>query len=338
MHAEALPRQAYRSDDWGRPIALAVIVHLLVVLVFTLAWLWSPRRDVEPAAGDPMLEASLEVSAAEARAARRALDETPTPAPPLPVPVPVEDVAEEDTVPPPQPIPEPRPQDSVVPPQNQAQERIPEPDTTEQERVSEMAIAQEKARQEQEARRRQEQIDLTERQRQEEAERRQRLAKQQEEADRQKKLDEIRRQRAQNQREAQLAEQKLRQLQDLRDRQAAQPSAAATTPAPAATGTPGQGGTDANLAAQYAAAIQEAVLRQWVRPDSVPLGQRCRITIRQSIGGHVVDVEVAPSCPYDDVGRRSVEAAVLRAQPLPYKGFEAVFQRTLNFNFEARDR
>ena len=37
-------------------------------------------------------------------------------------------------------------------------------------------------------------------------------------------------------------------------------------------------------------------------------------------------------------GRRSVEAAVLRAQPLPYRGFESVFQRNLNFNFEAQDR
>ncbi len=330
MHAEALPRHAYRSDDWGRPIALAVAVHLLVVLVFTLAWLWSPQRDVEPAAGDPMLEASLEVSAAEARTARRALNATPTPAPPLPIPE--EEPAEEEIVPPPQPIPEPRPQDSPVPQQNLAQERIPEPDTTQQQRVSEMAIAQEKARQEQEARRRQEQIDLTERQRQEEAERRQRLARQQEEAERQQKLADIRRQREQAQREAQLAEQKLRQLQAAREQQAAQ------APAPAATGTAGQGGTSTDLTAQYAAAIQEAVLRQWVRPDSVPRGQRCRITIRQLPGGEVSEARVDPSCPYDEAGRRSVEAAVLRAQPLPYRGFESVFQRTLNFNFEARDR
>jgi colicin import membrane protein len=52
----------------------------------------------------------------------------------------------------------------------------------------------------------------------------------------------------------------------------------------------------------------------------------------------VIDAEVAPSCPYDELGRRSVEAAVLKAQPLPYAGFEAVFSRTLNLNFEAQDR
>jgi colicin import membrane protein len=95
---------------------------------------------------------------------------------------------------------------------------------------------------------------------------------------------------------------------------------------------------DTGLNARYAAAIQEAILRNWTRPDSVPIGQRCRIVIRQIPGGEVVSAEVDPSCPYDDLGRRSVEAAVLKAQPLPYAGFEAVFQRTLVLNFEAQDR
>ena len=37
-------------------------------------------------------------------------------------------------------------------------------------------------------------------------------------------------------------------------------------------------------------------------------------------------------------GRRSVEAAVLKAQPLPYRGFESVFSRNLTINFRAEDR
>jgi colicin import membrane protein len=32
--------------------------------------------------------------------------------------------------------------------------------------------------------------------------------------------------------------------------------------------------------------------------------------------------------------RRSIEAAVLRAQPLPYTGFESVFEREVTFNFK----
>ncbi|MEO6364766.1 MAG: protein TolA, partial [Luteimonas sp.] len=42
--------------------------------------------------------------------------------------------------------------------------------------------------------------------------------------------------------------------------------------------------------------------------------------------------------PYDAIGRRSVEAAVLKAQPLPYAGFEEVFNRTLILSFDPQDR
>jgi colicin import membrane protein len=54
-------------------------------------------------------------------------------------------------------------------------------------------------------------------------------------------------------------------------------------------------------------------------------------------GGTVIDAKVDPSCPYDELGRRSIEAAVLKAQPLPYAGFEPVFNRTLKLNFQAAD-
>ena len=91
-------------------------------------------------------------------------------------------------------------------------------------------------------------------------------------------------------------------------------------------------------AAKYAAALQEAIARQWTRPDNVPIGQRCRIYITQLPGGDVMSAKVDPSCPYDELGRRSVEAAVLKAKPLPYAGFESVFQRNLILNFEAQDR
>ena len=40
----------------------------------------------------------------------------------------------------------------------------------------------------------------------------------------------------------------------------------------------------------------------------------------------------------DAAGQDSVERAVLKAQPLPYRGYESVFARTLTLNFEARDR
>ncbi|MEA9555458.1 cell envelope integrity protein TolA [Xanthomonas nasturtii] len=345
MHADALPTQGAREDGWLRPVMLALVVHILVALVFIAGWLWSPERSVEPAAGDPSMEASLDVSAAEARVARQALKATPVEAPPPPAPLP--EPAPEESVPPPQPIPELRPQDAPTQQQAQAQERVAQPDKVDQDKVDALAISEEKAKQEQEAKRRQEQIDLTERKRQEEAEQKLRLAKQQEEADakkkqaaaeqaadaeRQKKIADIRRQREQATKEATLAEQKLRQVAAARAQQAS--AAAATSAQP----TAGQGGTSTDLSAKYAAAIQQKVLAQWVRPPSVPPGQKCTINIRQLPGGSVMEAKVAPGCPYDEAGQRSIEAAVLSAQPLPYRGFESVFQRNLTFVFTAQDQ
>lgn len=331
MHADAFYRHpGDREGGLAGPFALAVALHLLVALLFWVAWWWSPQRQVEPAAGSPVIEASLVMSASDIAAAQRRAEDAPKPEP-EPLPQPMTELAPEETVPPPQPLPEPRPQDAVVAPQQQAQEFIPEPDTVDQDAARRDAIAQEKAEREQEERRRQEQVDLTEeREKQKAAENQRRLAAQAEEAERQKKLAEIRRQREQAARQAELAEQKLRQLQQVQQRQTA-----AATPS---QGTPGQGGTSEDLTARYAAAIQQAVTAQWIRPDTVPLGQRCRVSIRQLPGGEVIDVQVQAGCPFDDAGRRSLEAAVLRAQPLPYRGFENVFQRNLTLNFEAQDR
>ncbi|UNK56537.1 cell envelope integrity protein TolA [Pseudoxanthomonas daejeonensis] len=331
MHADAFYRQPDdREGGLAGPLALAIGLHVLVAVLFWVAWWWSPQRQVEPAAGSPVIEASLVMSPADVAAAQRRAEEAPKPEP-EPLPEPVTEPAPEETVPPPQPEPEPRPQDAVVAPQQQAQEFIPEPDTVDQDAARRDAIAREKAEKEQEERRRQEQVDLTEeREKQKAAENQRRLAAQAED-DKQKKLAELRRQREQAARQVALAEQKVRQLEQVQQRQSAPPT-------PPSQGTPGQGGTSEDLTAKYAAAIQQAVLNQWIRPDTVPLGQRCRVSIRQIPGGEVIDVEIQPGCPFDEAGRRSLEAAVLRAKPLPYRGFESAFQRNLTLNFEAQDR
>ena len=354
MHADALPPPHDNRNEWGLPVVLALLVHLLVAAIFIIAWVWSPSRSTEAAAGDPALEANMQLSAAEASAARQALRASEK----LPdLPEPVEEAqpepVPEDTVPPPQPIPEPKPQDAPTPQQHNAQERIAQPDTVDQERVSALAISQEKARQEQEAKRRQEQIDLTERKRVEEAEQKLRLAKQQEEdrkkiadqqrqanenqaeQERQQKIAEIRRKREQAEREAKLAEQRLRQVADARARaQAASTSSGTSGPS---TPSPGQGGTSNDLTAKYAAAIQQAVVAQWNRPDNIPNGTRCRILIKQLPGGEVMSAEVQSGCAMDAAARDSIERAVLRAQPLPFRGYETVFRRELMFTFTAQN-
>ena len=61
MHADALPPSHDPRNEWGLPVVLALLVHLLVAAVFIIAWLWSPTRSTEAAAGDPVVEASLQV-------------------------------------------------------------------------------------------------------------------------------------------------------------------------------------------------------------------------------------------------------------------------------------
>lgn len=94
----------------------------------------------------------------------------------------------------------------------------------------------------------------------------------------------------------------------------------------------GNNSQKSNLADEYAAAIQNAVTPNWLRPDNIP-PVACKVHIVQSPGGDVMSATVDSSCPYDDAGRRSVENAVLRTKTLPYKGFEDVFQRRLTFTF-----
>lgn len=353
MQSDAMTPPRDDEPGWGWPVGLAVLVHLLVALVFIVAWLWSPDHSTEAAAGDPSVQAEM-ASASDVAAARQALRQSerletlPEPVP-EPLPEPITEPEPEDTVPPPQPVPEPRPMDAPTPQQSQAQERIAQPDKVDQEAVNALALSQEKARKEQEAKRRQEQIDLTERKRQEEAEQKARLAKQQEadrqkklaeearkasetkaEQEKQKKLAELRSRREQAEKEAKLAEQRLRQVAAARSAAAAANASANNSPAQAAGGA---GGTSDDLSAKYAAAIQAKVQAAWIRPENIASGQRCQVVITQLRGGRVLSAKVSGNCPYDEAGKRSIEAAVLNAQPLPYAGFESVFNRELILNF-----
>lgn len=83
----------------------------------------------------------------------------------------------------------------------------------------------------------------------------------------------------------------------------------------------------------YVSSIQAAIVRNWLRPDNLPRKVVCKVGITQTPGGQVVAVNVLPSCPYGSVGRHSVEAAVLRASPLPYKGFENDFESYIILDF-----
>ena len=316
--------------DTAQAFGLALLLHaLLFVLIFAGLW-WTRPPQSSSAAGDPVSAELVDASALSA-ATLSELANRPEPvveSEPLPP-------APEEAAPVLQPLPEPLPEDSPVEPQRQAQEQIPDPDTVNQDAARRDAISELQAEREQEARRRQEQIDLTERQRQQEAEKRQKLSEMQ--IEREKQLADIRRQQAEARRDAQQAEEKLRQIAERRassaSEEAARADAAANAAAAVASTAPGNRGVDEGLLAQYKLAIQRAVESNWVRPENIPLGAPCKLVIIQIPGGQVISAEVDTSCPYDEPGRRSIEAAVLKSQPLPYAGFESVFDRRLIFTF-----
>ena len=317
--------------DTARAFGLALLLHALLFLVMFAGLWWT--RSAAPASAPGSMAAELVDASALSAAMQRTLRSRPEPAeqvlPELPEPEP------EEAAPLPQPVPEPAPQDAPTQQQQAPQELIPEPDTQDQEavvaqptptRATELKV--------QEAKRRQAQVDLTaERERQLEAERKQRLA--QMELQKEQQLADIRRRRALASRDAKVAEANLKRIAQVRADSASEEAARADAGprAPA-----GNNGVDAGLAARYASALQAAIVAKWIRPETIPAGAVCRLVIRQLPGGEVMDVEVSSPCAYDEAGRTSIEKAVLKAEPLPYAGFEAVFQRTLILNFRAEDR
>lgn len=269
----------------------------VVLFALMFAGLQWTRAPSMEAAGEP-IEAELADPSALSRSMQRALRNDAEPLPePVPEPEPVE-------TPLPEPVAEEPPVPAELPPP------VPDPAPVEQERVQRAPAPKvaDVPREQEERRKRPEQADLD--------------AQREQDQRREKMLAEIRRQREQATRERTQAEMRAEQLADAR-------SAAPTPPK-------GNPNSDSNRSA-YGVAIQIAVERQWQRPDSIQRGQICQVTIVQIPGGEVVEVQVSRHCPYDALGRRSLEAAILRASPLPYAGFEDVFERRLTLNFQPGD-
>ena len=83
----------------------------------------------------------------------------------------------------------------------------------------------------------------------------------------------------------------------------------------------------------YQAAIQSVVTQNWLRPPTAQAGLRCTLKIVQIPGGEVISAAIAGKCNGDQATRRSIIAAVERGGSLPYRGFEDVFQRQIDFIF-----
>lgn len=280
--------------DKARAFVYAFVVHVLCIGALFIGLLWT-QSEVHPInLPGPVIDVDLVgITAAPKPQARP--KQAPKPAPPKPQP---------EAVKPPEPQPTP-------PAQPERNDRI------EREKIAE--IAQEKADQEraEEERHKQEQVLL---QQQEKLER-----------DRQKQVEEVKRQREAAAKQVAIEKQKLQQIEDLKNQK---PVKAVNQPVPPAdTAVTGHEGHDDSRDALYFAAIQNAVTNNWLRPDTAQGGLHCMIHIVQIPGGDVIAAQVTNPCNADPLTRSSIEQAVKRASPLPYKSFENEFRREFNFNF-----
>jgi colicin import membrane protein len=195
----------------------------------------------------------------------------------------------------------------------------------------EAQAAEEKRRQDQLLKKRQEDLRLQELRRKQEDDRKEKIKKQQDE------LEAIRKKREDAAKQRKIEEERLKQL-DARKRNEAEAQRQAKAEADmrqqmANEQAQFRAGEIATLGESYYAAIQSQVTNNWYRPPTARPGLRCRLKIVQIPGGEVISAAIAGSCNADEATRRSLVAAVERAGTLPYRGFEEVFEREIDFIF-----
>lgn len=153
----------------------------------------------------------------------------------------------------------------------------------------------------------------------------------------QRELEKIKAEREAAEKQRKLEEERLKQIEarkererqeQLRQQQEAQRKAQQDAEARAF-----KAGQLASLKNKYEAAIQSFVTQNWLRPPTAQPGLRCTLKIVQIPGGEVISAAIAGSCNADEATRRSIVAAVERGGALPYRGFEDVFEREINFTF-----
>jgi colicin import membrane protein len=296
--------------DKVRAFGLALAVHVVCILAMLIGLWWTTETRPVSVPG-PVIQVDL-IGPTQGPKSVAVASVRP---PPKPAPPKLEPPKPE--VPKPQSAKIQPPQEATPPPTEVHQDRV------DQERIAALAAEKaEEAKKEQEEKHRQQQVLLDEQQRKDE--------------ERKKQLADIRQQREAQEKVLKLEQQKLAQLEDRQraDRaKADQRRMQDQVEHEADQAQTGAGGQDDDLTARYVAAIQSAVTNNWNRPDSASPGLRCTIIITQIPGGDLLNVTVSSPCNADQVTRNSIESAVRKAAPLPYQGYEKVFQRSIRFNF-----
>jgi len=157
----------------------------------------------------------------------------------------------------------------------------------------------------------------------------------------QKELDEIRKKREDAARQRKIEEERLKQL-DARKRDEAEAQRQALAEAQlqqqiANEQAQFRAGQIATKGDEYRAAIRSQVTNNWLRPPTARSGLSCTLRIVQIPGGEVISAAIVGRCNADEATRRSLLAAVERTGSLPYRGFEDVFEREIDFIFTYDD-
>jgi colicin import membrane protein len=296
------------TTDKLRAFLMAVGFHALCVLLLYVGLSWT--RAARPiSVPGPIIEATLVNYAAKPLPPPKLPRAKPTPVAPertRPEPIKPEVVRDKPELPP------------VAPRAD---------DTIDREKIDRMALEkakdaereqEEKRKRDQELLEQEDQMTRMERERQQQLEDIRKLRQQ---AEDKRKVEERQLAKIENSQQQRLDDQRKQQEQDrLKEMLEAEQQA-------------GNEGKDEDLLSRYIFSLQSSVTQNWLRPDSVLPGLKCTVRVTQIPGGEVLTANVVSPCNGDEMARRSIEAAVLRAQPLPYQGYEKVFQRSVDFVF-----
>jgi colicin import membrane protein len=271
------------------PVFFACVLHALVL--FALVFAYDFSRPAHPVI--PLAISATLVTETEL-----------TQAPPV-KPPPVVD---------PQPLQEPESEPEQPPQPDPAEEKRREAE--EKKRQDDLRVEQERIRREKAEDEKRKQQAEAERKKREEAERKKRdeaeRERREKEAER-KRQEDVERQRLENERLRKEAEANVMQQRRDAELDAEQKRMDAM---------------NAGLQERYILSIRNHIYRKWAPPASARFGSECEVIVRQVPGGEVVGVTVL-KCDGDDALRRSVEAAVFSASPLPLPPDPSVFDRNL---------
>lgn len=276
---------------------LTIALHAGFLAIVWFASVWVFPVDDKASQGDPV-EATLAFSKDDLARAKKAIEVAKT----------------EETAPKLQPKPSPRPQTSDQELQNVAQDWVDRPDLVAQEEINKTAINPSDLLEEQKLKQKQAQVELTEDvPKDDKVENKQRLKEQ---------LIAVQKARTEAARQAQLEEQRLDELSNK--------SGSKTQNKTPAEPKSGQGGEDDSLLSKYISVLNETARSNW-NTVQIPLQSRCQVEFTQISGGEVIDVKFL-TCTLDEQGKDSIERALVK-NPMPYTGFERVFQRKVVLMF-----